>query len=163
MRRPAVRMSRSAVRRRRSSGPCDSRRKSRRRQTAGTESDVETRVEAGHPHSNACYPSCVCHSMRLVSLSLMQTATATAPRDAGRTKISTIIVDDESAARSRLRRLLSTEPDVEIVAECEDGRDAVAAILERSPDLVFLDVEMPELNGFEVLRSLPNDARPALV
>jgi two-component system, LytTR family, response regulator len=77
--------------------------------------------------------------------------------------LSVIIVDDESVARARLRRLLSDEPDMEVVAECENGKDAVDTILERSPDLVFLDIEMPELNGFDVLRSLPEETVPAFV
>src|SRR5689334_7225209 len=77
--------------------------------------------------------------------------------------LSVVIVDDESVGRARLRRLLSDEPDMEIVAECENGRDAVNTILERSPDLVFLDIEMPELSGFEVLRALPEETMPAFV
>jgi two-component system LytT family response regulator len=77
--------------------------------------------------------------------------------------LSVVIVDDESVARARLRRLLSDEPDMEVVAECANGRDAVNTILERSPDLVFLDIEMPELSGFEVLRALPEETTPAFV
>src|SRR4051812_30764549 len=77
--------------------------------------------------------------------------------------LSVIIVDDEAVARARLRRLLSGEPDMQLVAECENGNDAVRAILERTPDLVFLDIEMPELNGFEVLRALPEETIPAFV
>jgi len=77
--------------------------------------------------------------------------------------LSVIIVDDEAVARARLRRLLSDEPGMQLVAECENGNDAVRAILERTPDLVFLDIEMPELNGFEVLRALPEETIPAFV
>jgi len=77
--------------------------------------------------------------------------------------ISVIIVDDEAVARARLRRLLSDEPDMQVVAECENGKDAVHAILDRAPDLVFLDIEMPELNGFDVLRTLPEETLPAFV
>jgi two-component system LytT family response regulator len=77
--------------------------------------------------------------------------------------LSVIIVDDESVARARLRRLLSDEPDMQVVAECENGKDAVHAILDRAPDLVFLDIEMPELNGFDVLRTLPEETLPAFV
>jgi two-component system LytT family response regulator len=84
-------------------------------------------------------------------------------REASASTLSVIIVDDESAARARLRRLLSDEPDVEVVSECETGKDAVNAILEYSPDLVFLDIEMPELNGFDVLRSLPEETVPEFV
>ena len=84
-------------------------------------------------------------------------------RDSPSRTVSVVIVDDESVARARLRRLLSDEPDMEVIAECENGRDAVNTILERSPDLVFLDIEMPELSGFEVLRALPEETIPAFV
>lgn len=77
--------------------------------------------------------------------------------------LSVIIADDERVARARLRRLLSNEADVEIVAECSDGQQAVAAILEHRPDLVFLDIQMPELNGFQVLDTLPADAVPNFI
>lgn len=77
--------------------------------------------------------------------------------------LSVIIADDERVARARLRRLLSNEADVEIVAECSDGQEAVAAILEHRPDLVFLDIQMPELNGFQVLDTLPADAVPNFI
>ncbi len=78
-------------------------------------------------------------------------------------ELSVIIVDDERVARARLRRLLSDEPDVRIVAECDNGKEAVSAILEHAPHLVFLDIEMPELSGFQVLESLPAGALPAFV
>lgn len=84
-------------------------------------------------------------------------------RDASTHTLSVIIVDDETVARARLRRLLSDEPDMRVVAECDNGKDAVDAILERSPDLVFLDIEMPELNGFDVLRAVPEETLPAFV
>ena len=77
--------------------------------------------------------------------------------------LSVLIADDERVARARLRRLLSNEPDVQIVAECSDGQEAVAAILEHHPDLVFLDIQMPELNGFQVLDALSPDAVPAFI
>ncbi|MBA2379160.1 MAG: response regulator, partial [Blastocatellia bacterium] len=63
--------------------------------------------------------------------------------------IRTLIVDDESLARDRVKRFLKPEADVEIVGECTNGRDAVAAIAEKRPDLVFLDIQMPEKDGFE--------------
>ena len=77
--------------------------------------------------------------------------------------LSVLIADDEAAARARLRRFMADEPDVQIVSECEDGRSAVAAVLKHRPDLVFLDVRMPELNGFQVLDSLPREAVPHFV
>ena len=78
-------------------------------------------------------------------------------------RLSVIIVDDEEMARARLRRLLRAEPDVGITLECSNGREAVEAILHHSPDLVFLDVEMPELTGFQVLESLPAERVPTFV
>lgn len=65
-----------------------------------------------------------------------------------------VIADDEAVARSRLRRLLAAHPDVVIAAEAADGHAAIDAILSHRPDVVFLDIRMPELDGFEVLASL---------
>ena len=69
-------------------------------------------------------------------------------------RIRTLIVDDEPLARERLRTLLADHPDIELIGECEDGPAAVEAIERDRPDLVFLDVQMPELTGFEVLEQL---------
>ncbi|HET7436693.1 MAG TPA: LytTR family DNA-binding domain-containing protein [Thermoanaerobaculia bacterium] len=74
-----------------------------------------------------------------------------------------VIADDEPLARTRLRRLLSTESDVEIVAECGDGIEALQAIEQLAPDVVFLDIEMPERDGFEVLASLESPRPPAII
>ncbi len=68
--------------------------------------------------------------------------------------IKTIIVDDEPLAREKLRGFLEREPDVEIIGECRDGREALESIDSGKPDLVFLDVQMPEMDGFEVLENL---------
>ena len=65
--------------------------------------------------------------------------------------IQTIIVDDEEPARLVLHEFLSTHEDIKIIAECANGFDAVKAITESKPDLVILDIQMPKLNGFEVL------------
>jgi two-component system, LytTR family, response regulator len=78
-------------------------------------------------------------------------------------KIRTIIADDEPLARERLRTLLEAEPQVQLLAECSNGREAVEAIQEHSPDLVFLDVQMPELDGFGVLKELDAAKRPAVI
>jgi two-component system LytT family response regulator len=67
------------------------------------------------------------------------------------TKIRTLLVEDEPLGRERLRTLLESEPDVEIIGECDNGVGAVAAVVELAPDLLFLDVQLPELDGFEVL------------
>jgi two-component system LytT family response regulator len=74
-----------------------------------------------------------------------------------------VIVDDEAVARSRLRRLLAEHRDVVIAAEAADGRAAVDAIGTHRPDLVFLDIRMPELDGFEVLQALDPAEVPAVV
>ena len=65
-----------------------------------------------------------------------------------------VIVDDEEMARQRLKRFLSGVRDVELLAECHDGPAAIAAIREHKPDVVFLDVQMPKMDGFEVLRQI---------
>ncbi|HEX7859603.1 MAG TPA: LytTR family DNA-binding domain-containing protein [Verrucomicrobiae bacterium] len=78
-------------------------------------------------------------------------------------KIRTLIVDDEELARERLRSLLSREPRIEVIGEAGDGKAAVTAIEKEKPDLVFLDVQMPELNGFEVLEALDEETRPNIV
>ena len=69
-------------------------------------------------------------------------------------KIRTLIVDDESIARDRVRRFLGSEPDIEVIGECGNGVDALATIRELAPDLVFLDIQMPEMTGFEVVKTL---------
>ena len=77
--------------------------------------------------------------------------------------IRTIVVDDEPSARSRLRKVLAPFAQVELVGEAKDGMEAVSLITRLEPDLVFLDVQMPGLDGFEVLRALPKDAKWPLV
>jgi two-component system LytT family response regulator len=78
-------------------------------------------------------------------------------------KIRALIVDDESLARDRLRQLLQDEPDIEIIGECADGREAVAAFAKNPPELVFLDVQMPELDGFGVLEAVAPLPMPVIV
>ncbi|HZD32654.1 MAG TPA: LytTR family DNA-binding domain-containing protein [Candidatus Angelobacter sp.] len=68
--------------------------------------------------------------------------------------IRVLLSDDEPLARGRLRSLLEAEPDLHIVAECGDGKSAIAAIERENPDLVFLDVQMPEVDGFGVVEAL---------
>jgi two-component system LytT family response regulator len=78
-------------------------------------------------------------------------------------KIRTLIIDDEPLARERVRQLLKDEPEVEIAGECSNGIEAVAAIRATRPGLVFLDVQMPELDGFGVLDSIKDGAMPVIV
>jgi two-component system LytT family response regulator len=74
-----------------------------------------------------------------------------------------LIVDDEPLARERLRKLLEREPDTELIGECADGLQAVAAIRQHSPDLIFLDVQMPELDGFGVLEKIGGVRMPEVI
>lgn len=78
-------------------------------------------------------------------------------------RIRTILVDDESLARRGLEIRLRDAPDFEVVAQCANGREAVAAITEHKPDLVFLDIQMPGLSGFDVVAALPHEGMPLVV
>jgi len=78
-------------------------------------------------------------------------------------KIRTLIIDDESLARDRVKRFLRDEPDIQIIGECSDGKEAIAAIKREKPDLVFLDIQMPEKNGFEVIKSLNPEEAPTVI
>lgn len=72
-------------------------------------------------------------------------------------KIGALIVDDEDLARHVIRELLSAHPEIEILAECANGFEAVKTFAERKPDLIFLDVQMPKLTGFDVLELIGTD------
>ena len=74
-----------------------------------------------------------------------------------------VIVDDEPVARQRVRRLIGREAGVEVVEECATGHAAVAAVARHAPDLLVLDVQMPELDGFGVLAALPPDLLPLVI
>ena len=78
-------------------------------------------------------------------------------------KIRTLIVDDEAMARERILGLLSQEQDVEVVGQCSDGQQAVSAIQQLSPELVFLDVQMPAVDGFGVIRQVGAERMPMVV
>lgn len=79
------------------------------------------------------------------------------------TPLRTLIVDDEALARRGLRLRLEKHADVEILGECCNGREALASIPELEPDLVFLDIQMPGFDGFDVVRSLQGDDMPMVV
>ncbi len=72
-------------------------------------------------------------------------------------KIRAVIVDDEELARQVIREMLDPHPEIEVVAECANGFDAVRTVAEIKPDLIFLDIQMPKLDGFEVLELIGND------
>ena len=78
-------------------------------------------------------------------------------------KIRAILVDDEPLARRGLELRLAAHDDIEIVARCANGREAVEAVAAHSPDLMFLDIEMPGIDGFEVLRRVPQTSMPMVV
>lgn len=78
-------------------------------------------------------------------------------------KIRALIVDDEQLARQRVRLLLAEEPDVEVIGEGGDGFEALEQLQATRPDLVFLDVQMPDMDGFEVLRRVPQALLPVVI
>jgi len=80
-----------------------------------------------------------------------------------KTKIRTVLVDDEQLARQVLREFISAHADLEIAAECSNGFEAVKAVAEQKPDLLFLDVQMPKLDGFEVLELIGNQTAVVFV
>jgi len=79
------------------------------------------------------------------------------------TKIRTVVVDDEPLARSNLIVLLRSDPEVEIVGQCGSGAEALVELHRSKPDLLFLDVQMPEVDGFDVLELLGENLPPAIV
>lgn len=78
-------------------------------------------------------------------------------------KIRALIVDDEQLSRERVRDSLSADPEIEIIGECADGREAIAAIQTQSPDLLFLDVRMPRIDGFSVLEAIEKEKMPLVI
>jgi two-component system LytT family response regulator len=78
-------------------------------------------------------------------------------------KIKTLIVDDEPLARRTIRDLLIADPDIEIIGECGSGAEAVKFIRRQLPDLLFLDIQMPGMNGFEALAKIEHERIPAIV
>jgi two-component system LytT family response regulator len=78
-------------------------------------------------------------------------------------KIRAVIVDDEPLARRRIRRMLAADTEIEIIEDCSNGREAIKAIGKQTPDLVFLDVQMPEVDGFAVLQSISPEKMPLVI
>ncbi|GAA4084705.1 LytTR family DNA-binding domain-containing protein [Zhongshania borealis] len=79
------------------------------------------------------------------------------------TNLRVLLVDDEPLARKLLRTCLGSIPNIEILGECGNGRDAVRAVMELDPDLIFLDIQMPGMNGFDVIKALQSDAMPMVI
>jgi two-component system LytT family response regulator len=84
-------------------------------------------------------------------------------RDEAVPTLTAIIVDDEELARGYLRELLRTHSEISVIGECANGFDAVKAVSEYAPDLLFLDVQMPKLDGFEVLELIDSAKAPAVI
>jgi two-component system, LytTR family, response regulator len=80
-----------------------------------------------------------------------------------RSQIRVLIVDDEPLARHRIREMLKGDREIEIIGEARNGSEAIEAIAARSPDLVFLDVQMPDMDGFEVLKALDPKSVPLII
>lgn len=78
-------------------------------------------------------------------------------------KIKTIIIDDEPLAREKIRHSLQEETDIEIISECNNGKSAISEIKNKNPDLVFLDIQMPECDGFEVIRRVGPGNMPTVI
>ena len=74
-----------------------------------------------------------------------------------------VLVDDEPLALRRLRTMLAEHPDVEVLAECEDATVAIDAVRTAKPDVVFLDIQMPEVDGFQLLEALTMSTAPVLI
>ena len=78
-------------------------------------------------------------------------------------RLRALVADDEPLARARLLRLLAQFHDIEVVADCASGEEAIEQMHARQPDVVFLDIQMPGLDGFDVIDSLPRERRPGVV
>ena len=77
--------------------------------------------------------------------------------------IRVVIIDDEPLARERIRRMLRSDPEIVIAAECSDGRSAVEVVRQHQPQLIFLDVRMPEMDGFQALKEIRVDKLPHII
>ncbi len=89
---------------------------------------------------------------------------SSSPQDQSLDKVvRTVVADDERLARQKLLFLLDAEPQLKVVAECQDGRQTVAAIRTLRPDMLLLDIQMPDLDGFQVLGEIPPEEMPVVI
>ena len=79
------------------------------------------------------------------------------------TRIRALIVDDEPLARDRIREMLKEHPEIEVIGEARNGREAIDFVVSHNPDLVFLDVQMPDLDGFDVVKNLNVEQLPVII
>lgn len=78
-------------------------------------------------------------------------------------KIKVILIDDEYLARERIAKLLNSVPEIEIIDECSNGKEAIASIQRNNPTCIFLDIKMKDMNGFEVLNAVPRNQLPYVI
>ena len=78
-------------------------------------------------------------------------------------KVKILIVDDEPLGRKMVRQMLNAHSDVEIIGECENGADAILKTKSSSPDLIFLDIQMPKMDGFSFIKEIANEKQPAII
>ena len=116
--------------------------------------------------------ACACTSRELGAVKRLPASEAGKHRDSKqerlpssplKEKIKTLIVDDEPLARRNLRLLLDQDPQIEIIGECRNGKEAVKAIEMSRPDLIFLDIQMPEMDGFDVVEQVGAELLQAIV
>jgi len=77
--------------------------------------------------------------------------------------IDVLIIDDERLARRKVFELLSGVSEVNVVGECDSGKDAIRSIIEKKPDLIYLDIQLTDMTGFDVLEALPKEVMPMVI
>ena len=78
-------------------------------------------------------------------------------------KIRTLIIDDEALARQRLENLINDVPEMDLIGQASTGKDAIKSINEMEPDVIFLDIQMKDLNGFDVLQKITVEKKPLVI
>jgi two-component system LytT family response regulator len=106
---------------------------------------------------------CPWQAIKTFDLDMKPASVAAKEGNTPHSKVRAIIVDDELLARDEIRQLLALAPDLEVIGEADNGPEAIRLIREHRPQLLFLDIQMPEMNGFDVLKALPEEFRPATI